>query len=66
MLYMNIHNSFYERNYITLFESPIVIVHFLNSILRISIFAYIYIIIITGDIQYIYIYKLIKTIYSLI
>ena len=63
---MNIYN---ERNYITLFESPIVLVHFLNSILRISIFAYIYIyiiIIITGDIQYIYIYKLIKTIYSLI
>ena len=64
MLYMNIHNSFYERNYITLFESPIVLVHFLNSILRISIYTYI--IIITGDIQYIYIYKLIKTIYSLI
>ena len=61
---MNIYNSFNERNYITLFESPIVLVHFLNSILRISI--YIYIIIITGDIQYIYIYKLIKTIYSLI
>ena len=58
---MNIYN---ERNYITLFESPIVLVHFLNSILRISIYTYI--IIITGDIQYIYIYKLIKTIYSLI
>ncbi len=54
MLYMNIYNSFYERNYITLFESPIVLVHFLNSILRISIYTYI--IIITGDIQYIYIY----------
>ena len=54
---MNIYNSFYERNYITLFESPIVLVHFLNSILRISIYTYIYIyiIIITGDIQYIYI-----------
>ena len=58
---MNIYN---ERNYITLFESPIVLVQFLNSILRISIYTYT--IIITGDIQYIYIYKLIKTIYSLI
>ena len=47
---MNIYN---ERNYITLFESPIVLVHFLNSILRISIYTYT--IIITGDIQYIYI-----------